>query len=107
MPSTNTAALARITAELRKDAARSDYEIAAVSGASQCLVRVVRRELEGSGQIAPAPPPERARRQRRPAVQPYAPGLPHLPAARMVPFGTSLPPCTGTVVARPSECFNR
>lgn len=79
MPGTNTAARARITAELRRDAARSDYMVAAVSGASQCLARVVRRELEGSGQIATALPPGRARRQQRPAVQPYAPRLPRQP----------------------------
>ncbi len=60
MPGRNTAARARITSELLKDAARNDYMVTAVSGGSPCLVQVVRRELEGSGEIAPAPPAVRA-----------------------------------------------
>ena len=47
MPSRNAASRERIAAELMADPGRSDYLIAVVAQASQCLVRVVRRELEG------------------------------------------------------------
>ncbi len=60
MPSRNAASREHIAAELMADPGRSDYLIAAVAQASQRLVRVVRREMEGSGEIAPAPPAVRA-----------------------------------------------
>lgn len=79
MPSTNTAARARTTAELLKDAVRGDYVIATVTGGSQCLVGIVRREMEAQGLIAPAPPAQRAQLPKRPAVRPYSPELPRQP----------------------------